>query len=100
MFYFWATYNPSANQKLTKKLSEYARKEAQVAGYVICHCRWKRLHNSIYAKYSLKKLYEHGSIRILIEEDEQTINLIVGVAKKYLQIQFTLDKESDKTYSR
>lgn len=39
-----------------KELGENACEEAQVAGEIICHGRWKRLHQGVYAKHSLKKL--------------------------------------------
>lgn len=53
-------------KRLTKELSKDSGEEAQIARNVICHSRWKRLHDGVNAKYSLKKL-QNIKIQIKME---------------------------------
>lgn len=57
-----------AKIKLTKELCENPREETQVARNIVSHGRWQRLNNSVYAEYSLKKLYKNERMKLQLNE--------------------------------
>lgn len=52
--------NKAQGNLLTKELCENSSEEAQVAGNIVSHGRWKRFHSGVDAKNSLQELQMWG----------------------------------------